>query len=250
MSTSSVNSFSVQPVVFKGKAVTSESGIPYYKSNEGIKAGVLLSIPAAANFLSDLKYKNPQNVEKFVDIYKKTINGISKEVDSLAGVKNISKERDAYNKIINELKIGFDNCEAKLVRAGKIALPATLAAVVCTVGTGALIDCARNKKAEQSANKMVNAQSYDELMQNKDLRFDETGVVYHHSKTGKGLGTLLGVGCGLVNYLLKHGMTKNAKTALLSTVTFGLGGLIVGSIYDGNVNKKSKDVSRSISQIA
>ena len=249
MSTLPINFASLQTPAFKGKTVQNENGVPYYKSNEGLKTGAFLSLLAGGNFLSGLRYRNPDNIKKEIGAYKKLIEDDRKNVDSILGEMNISNERrEFYNKIFNKTEKVFENYEERLKRRAKIAIPAALAAIACTLGVGALIDRVRNKKAEQSANKMANAQSYDELMQNKDLKFDETGTIYHHSKTGKILGILLGAGCGIVNYLLSTGTLK--KIRMSNVGIFGLGGLIVGSIYDGNVNKKSKNVSRNISQIA
>ena len=252
MSSLSINSFCSQTPAFRGKTVSNGSEMPYYKSDEGLKTGAILSIPAAANFLYGLRYKKPEVVKKEVNIYTKFLESGKQGVDAILKDNNVPNEiKELYGKIFNNFETNIENYKKQIAKKGKIAIPAALAAVACTMGTGALIDHVRNVKAEETSKQIVNAQSHGDLVQNENIQVDEKGAIYHHSKTGKGLGTLLGAGCGIVNYFLNKGLPQNAKSSLfINSVLFALGGLIVGSIYDKNVNKKSKAISREYMQIA
>ena len=222
-----------------------ENAVPYYESNIGLKTGAVLSIPAVIDFLPDLRYKNANYLEKSVENYRRETDLSKKNIDRLV---HENKLPDGCNNILKKVQSSIPDAEAYkniCTRRCKIAIPATIVAAGCTLGSGILIDSVRNNKAKEYAEQFSGMNSNLNFSA-KDAMAVQSGVPYYKSKIGKQLGTLLGGGLGIISSFLNGGMAKNAANIGFRSFMFAIGGLTIGALYDNVVNKRAEKVANNI----
>ena len=231
------NQYNVQ---FDGKKDLADNGVPYYKSDFGIKGAAILCIPAAADFLPDIRLKNADHFEKTVNESLKEIEDGKASLDKLAGNKTFKGKFDDFLLRYKKSLPDAEGVRKIWTRRCKIAIPATIAATGCTLGCGALIDTFRNKKAEQTA-KQIAFEKNNGIIPTVQNSAAESEISYHKSKTGRQLGPILGAVCGVFSAFLNGGIAKSAVNMGGRVFLFGLGGLLAGSIYDRVTNLRAKE---------
>ena len=232
----------VQPynVQFQGQPYP-ESAVSH-KSNAGVLGGLVLSVPAAIDFLPDLRLRNKDIFEKSMREYSKDI---IKEHSDLSLLLQDGELPQGYRNILKHLKDSIPDTEsyrALCQKRTKIAIPAALTAILCTIGCGAIIDAVRNNKNKKITQEISSAKSPAEILGNPDVAINDEGVPYHKSNTGKRLAPIMGAICGAVSAYLNDGLVKKPMHIGCRAAAFALGGLVAGTIYDGVVDKKEKKV--------
>jgi len=245
-----MSELTVQPIQAYDLSFSSQqnrkSDVPYYKSNLGVTTGALLSIPAAIDFLPDLKLRNSDNFEKTILKYEKDLENGKNDIDKIIADKEIP---EFYKNFLKKYKTTLPDAQAyrKICeRRSKIAIPATLIATGCTIGGGALVDAVRNKKARETAEKVAYVQNEGAAVNIRNASVAQSGMPYHRSAAGKALGPLLGAACGALSAYLNGGTAKNKINLIFRIIGFTAGGFATGSIYDNIVNKRAERVANNI----
>ncbi len=249
MSGISIQAFNnLQPynVQFRGNC-TSDSNTPYRKSNTGLLGGLVLSVPAALDFLPDLKMKDNAQLEKQVSDYAKDLTKDRQDLENMLKDNRVPDFYKNFMKKINNSKLEPDAYRNLCKKRTKIAIPATLIAMGSTIGCGAIIDAARNKKAAKTANQIASAKNAQEIINNPNIEITDEGIPYHKSKTGKRLAPIFGALCGGLSAYLNNGYATKPMNMTGRAAAFGLCGLAAGTIYDGIVDKQEK---KSINYLA
>ncbi len=219
---------------FKGSFQKSENGIPYYKTNAGTVAGSVMAVPAALTWLINLNAPTTKE-----ELEKK-----SKNMLNMFMPKNISAEEQ---KAINEgLKESMKDSEKQLEyykTMKRRAIPGAIIAAGLTLGCGILVDYLRNKKAQASADFVKQVGMKNAFKEDRDLVLSNSGRAYYKSNQGKKYGFGLGAICGVAAAALahsKHNPNSGAAMFISNIISFGLGGLLMGTIADHNANSDAR----------
>ena len=131
----------------------------------------------------------------------------------------------------------------------------SLAAVIASVGCGAIIDNIRNKNAAKAADEIRRNGLRNAMQINEHIDIGRQGTGYYESNDGAKHGWKLGAAVGLVlgaattftkSFQQEARLPKNAKAG---TIIFGilgsgaitaLGGFIMGKITDHNTNNDAR----------
>ena len=231
---------------FQGQQMTTNTYVPYYHSNTGVKAAALLSIPAALDFLPDLRLRNNNYFENNINTYKQDSEMWKKDIDKLVREakfsENINNQLKKYKAAIPDIEAYRKTC----MRRMKIAIPATLLAMGCTIGSGMLIDGVRNSKAKETAEQYAFSAYPGAASNIRNACIAESGIPYYKSNTGKIFGIGLGAVCGVISAFLNGGMSKTSTNVILRTIAFALGGLASGAIYDNVVNRRARKAANNL----
>ena len=221
-----------------------ENSVPYYESNVGLKTGAILSIPAVIDFLPDMRLKNADYFEQNVENYRKEAEAGKKNIDKII---HENKLPEGCNKFLKRVQASIPDAEAYrniCARRCRIAIPATIIATGCTIGSGLIIDSIRNNNAKEVAEQYANM-SANPNFSAKNTMVAQSGVPYYKSKVGKQFGALFGGALGVLSALLNGGMARTAPNIGFRSFLFALGGLTIGALYDNIVNKRSEKVANN-----
>lgn len=235
----SVNSIPNYNVQFMGNS--QPDCTQYAKSNVGLIGGTILSVPAALDFLPDLRLRNTEYFNENINNYAKEI---AKEHKDLGVLIKDAQLPESYRNMLKKMKdsiLDVNDYKALCKKRSEIAVPATIAAVVCTIGAGALIDSVRNKNAGKTSAQISSAQTAQDICNNKNIAISDNGIPYYKSNTGKKLAPILGAACGVISAYLNDGLAKNPRNMILRGLIFALGGLAAGTVYDGITDKHEKE---------
>lgn len=133
----------------------------------------------------------------------------------------------------------FEGVPNKAVK--KSMIPLALTAFAVSTACGAIVDAIRNKKAQETADKIATTNPKNLFMQVDNLEISRYGTPYYKSNDGKKWGALLGLGYGLITYLVGSKASGLKSISVIPTMLVGaLDGLIMGAITDRMTNKAAE----------
>ena len=203
------NAVSSAPI-FKGSYSKTDYGNTYYKTSAGTTAGAVLAVPA---FLLNCDIGGDS--KKYANFYRKI--GIPEE------------------KVVEFEK----KLEKELSSAKKFAMPRAIAAAVCTLGCGMIVDHIRNKKAKEVADLTRQVGVRNAMVHGEGVSISRNGRTYYDSNIGSKYGALLGAGCGVIASGFSILQNKGSETmkeasklpgykaALVGGSLFGVAGMLV-----------------------
>ncbi len=127
-----------------------------------------------------------------------------------------------------------------MAKTSKMLLLYIPAAILTSIGCGAIVDSAINKKHAEFAKNIENEDKKEVLRKDEHAELSRTGEVYYHTNIGKKMGPILGL---FLSPLLAFGQNKIAGgkftvgNLVTNIVAGALGGLLLGAITDKVANK-------------
>ncbi len=129
------------------------------------------------------------------------------------------------------------NTAGKISKIWFLYIPA---AILTSIGCGALVDSAINKKHAEFAKKTENKDKKEILRKDEQAELSRTGEVYYHTSIGKKIGPVFGLVLTPLLGLGQHKIAGRQYTVgklVINAVVGAVGGLLLGAITDRVANK-------------